>query len=80
MAMGDTGLEPQNVSNCNSKNLEEPSKDGAADSGAVGDSSVQIAADLAQVIDAWPNLPESIRRAILLLATTNLNENGGDRT
>jgi hypothetical protein len=41
------------------------SEKGGAESGAVGDDSAPIDPDLAAVIDAWPRLPETVRRDVL---------------
>ena len=65
--MDDTGLEPKNVSSCSENHLEKSEKVRAAESGAVGAFSVRLGPDLAQVVDARPNLPEAIRKAILML-------------
>jgi hypothetical protein len=67
LKLGPLGLEPKIISSCNHKQLEKVSKTGVAESGAVGPSSIPLAPDLAQVIDAWPNLSESIRKAIVTL-------------
>ena len=67
MFLGDTGLEPKTISSCNNKQLGESLKTGDAESGVVGPSSVPLDPDLAQVVQLWPSLSESIRKAIVTL-------------
>jgi hypothetical protein len=54
--------------------LEHPSKssgfpgylpEGGAESGAVGAQSAQFPPDLAAVVAAWPDLPETVRREVV---------------
>ena len=61
--MGDTGLEPVNITGC--KKQRPPV--GGAESGAVGNNSTATDPDLAKVVEAWPRLPEPIKRAILAM-------------
>ena len=67
--MGDIGLELEDVSNCNSKCLEKFSAAGISKPGAVERHSASGDPDLRRVIDAWSKLPESVRRAIVILVT-----------
>jgi len=62
-----TGLEPKHVTTCGGKDLQNPSPEGGAESGAVSPISGPIDPDLQRVIDAWPNLPEAVKAGILAM-------------
>ena len=59
--MGDTGLEPTHISPKVNNNLQNPAKTGGAESGAVSADLPQIAPDLAEVVAAWPKLPDPVK-------------------
>ena len=63
------GLEPGSVSGLQPKELPKPAIQRAAESGAVGAVDGPIDDGLAKIIDAWPELSEEIKRAILGLAS-----------
>jgi hypothetical protein len=54
-----------------------PATAGGAKSGALADNFTCMDPDRQRLIDAWPTLPESIRRAILALIGTALPETRG---
>jgi hypothetical protein len=60
------GIEPTLHSQ---ENLTNPDL-GSAQSGAVGAGFPPIDPDLAKVVQAWPTLPELVRRAVLALIET----------
>jgi hypothetical protein len=63
----DVGLEHDCVKDNNSKDLGETPKSGGALSGAESGISGDSDADLQQVIDVWPTLPETVRKAIVAM-------------
>ena len=65
--MGLEGLEPVNVTKRKGNELRDVEDVSGAESGAVGAEKALIDADLAAVIDAWPNLPEAIRAGIVAM-------------
>ncbi len=65
--MGPPGLELENITSYHDNTLREPEKQGGAESGAVGAKTGDIAPDLAAVINAWPEVPATIRKGILAL-------------
>ena len=65
LEMGDTGLEPVDVSCVQASNLRHAAPSSAAKSGAVGVDSPAVDAELRAVIDAWPALPEAVKADIL---------------
>ena len=76
--LGDTGLEPSGVTNSNDKGLQNtPNRGGAfsgAESGVLGDidlSAGRLDADLRKVIDAWPTLPQAVRKDIAATIETH---------
>jgi len=64
--VGDTGLEPNHVSICNTSNLRKK-KLSDAESGAVKCHSGDFDPDLVRVIEVWPALPGSVRQQIISL-------------
>jgi hypothetical protein len=62
------GIEPTRNS---SKNTILSAEDGAK-SGALEADFRPLDPALAQIVDAWPNLPEAIRKAMLALAESGL--------
>ena len=76
--MGRVGVEPDttpvNLTACKNSNLEKSASDGktdsAAKSGAVQTDITNFEPDLTTVINAWPNLPEHIRAAVMALVRT----------
>jgi len=73
--MGDTGLEPSDVSTCKTKRLQNRPESGGAESGAVGGGSAQFPPDLQRVIDAWPALAGATKAGVLKLIKAD--ETGG---
>jgi len=65
--MGDTGLEPEIVTNCQINNLQKLENPGAAESGAVGAQNTEIDPELAKIVAAWPGLPDAIRAGIVAM-------------
>ena len=65
--MGDTGLEPPNVTKLNDNELRHTEDLGGAEAGAGRDNPPHIDVELAKVIEAWPTLPDAIKRAILAM-------------
>jgi hypothetical protein len=65
--MGDEGLEPPDVNHLKDRDLGQTPETGAAESGAVGPISAELAEDLARITIAWPSLSEPIRRAMIAL-------------
>jgi hypothetical protein len=63
--LGDTGLEPNGVTNESGKQLQNGPHGGGALSGADKLTSGDYGPDLQRVIDAWPTLPKTVRRDIL---------------
>ena len=61
------GLETVDLTRWVDNNFGRCGFSGAAESGAVGADSPPITADLAEVIEAWPTLPEAARAAILAM-------------
>jgi hypothetical protein len=61
-----TGSEPYAITTITDNGLQQTTFSSAAQCGADG----TIPEDLRQIIDAWPNVPEAIRRAILTLIGT----------
>jgi hypothetical protein len=59
------GLEQGDVSDASDKQLQNVSESGGAVSGAVSAKTVQLDADLACVVDAWPGLSDAVKQAIL---------------
>jgi hypothetical protein len=59
------GLEPNNVKNNHDKGLGQDDSLSAAKSAAFSTENPEIGPDLAKIIEAWPTLPEPIRRAML---------------
>jgi len=70
------GLEPKYVTTCGNKDLQNPSPEGGAESGAVSPISGRVDARLRRVIDAWPDLPEAVKAGILAMVKAS----GSDRT
>jgi hypothetical protein len=62
-----TGIEPDSITDCESIDLEQSSKSGAAESGAVGSGLCQSDSQLQEIIDAWPGLPAGVQTVILKL-------------
>ncbi len=65
--MGPVGLEPNGVIGKCDKGLQNEPNRGGALSGAESDVSDDFDADLRKVIDAWPRLPEAVRRNIVAM-------------
>ncbi len=65
--MGDEGPETVDLTRWVDNNFGRCQCAGAAESGAVGADSPPICPDLAELIEAWPTLPETTRAAILEL-------------
>jgi len=65
-AMGDDGLEPTQESSGNRGGGDQS----GAECGAVGAPKSTFGPELAAVVEAWPELPEHIRAAILALVTS----------
>ncbi len=71
--MGDTGLEPGDVSGCPDKGLRDSANRRAAESGAVGATSPATDPDLVrlqQIVDAWPTLPEAVKASVCDIVRT----------
>jgi len=71
-----TGLEPKYVTTCGDKELQNPSPESGAESGAVSPLSGRVDARLQRVIDAWPNLPEAVKAGIVAMVKAR----GSNRT
>ena len=65
--MGDTRLEPNSVTTCNTNSLQENQKPSGALSGAHSANSGDFEPELIQIIEAWPNLSAGIRNEIMSL-------------
>jgi len=65
--LGVTGLELDSVTHRKPKHLQNPPESGGAESGAVSGGLVHIDPDLAHLINAWPDLPDAIKEAILAM-------------
>jgi len=65
--MGPAGLEPANITNRVTGQLEKTQEQSGALSGAESDVSEDFDADLRKVMDAWPTLPETVRRNIVAM-------------
>ena len=63
--MGDTGLGPTGVTKRSGKQLQAEPRRGGAISGADNPTSMDCGPDLQRVVNAWPTLPETVRRNIL---------------
>ena len=63
--LGRTGLERGNVTDHNSKGLQNSSNSSGAESGASSPDSVQSDPNLQMLIDAWPDLPDAIKSGII---------------
>ena len=61
------GLETVDLTRWVDNNFGRCGFSGAAESGAVGANSPPLTAELAEVIEAWPTLPEAARAAILAM-------------
>ena len=61
------GLELDSVNRWGEKGLGESAPAGGAESGPLGAHSGPIDPDLALLIDAWPRLPEAVRRHIVAM-------------
>ena len=66
--MGRSGLEPNGASTSRGKHLGNPPKSSGADSGAESAETAPIDPDLAKLIDAWPDLPDAVRKGIVAMA------------
>ena len=73
------GLEPDNASGDDPKHLQNPAESGGAESGAESRDSVHLAADLRQVIDAWPDLPGPVKVGILAMVDAAGTDKGVGR-
>ena len=67
MPLGNTGPEHGHVSGFPKKEVHNTSARGGAECGAESVDSGQIAPDLAKVVEAWPALPEAVRKGILAM-------------
>jgi hypothetical protein len=67
----------QDVATKTTPRNDGPAAAGGAKSGALADRFTFRDPDLQRLIDAWPTLPESIRRAILALIGAALSETPG---
>ena len=65
--MGDTGLEPVDVKACREEDLQNRAFGGGARSGAQSGDLPKTDADLQCLIDAWPDLSDHIKAAVLAL-------------
>jgi hypothetical protein len=61
------GLEPENVTDCNSSRLQNQPETGGAESGALFPDSMKSGDDLQRIIDAWPTLAEPVKAGILAM-------------
>ena len=76
--VGDEGLEPKSPTSCGLSGCEKQAELGGAESGAVSPSTagaatkavVDLQPELALIVRRWPSLSESIRAAILAMASS----------
>lgn len=69
-SVAEAGLETVDLTSWITNNFGRCGIRSAAESGAVGLDSVSIDADLAALIEAWPNLSEGARKAIMGMIET----------
>jgi hypothetical protein len=73
--VGDEGLEPDSLTGSSGNDLRKSTKTRAAKSGAFvrqngatkGSAGDEIDPDLAAIVEAWPNLPQPLRAAVLAI-------------
>ena len=73
--MGDTGLEPESLTNGKTKHLRNSEKSRAAECAALSDKR-EIDAKEGHIIVLWPTLPEGVRQRILGLVEGATVTNG----
>ena len=74
--VGVGGLEPNDVTHCETRPLQRGPNGGDANSGAVGVDSGNSAPDLADLIDVWDTLPGSIKTDITTAVAERLQAHG----
>ncbi len=65
--MGQSGLEPESVSSCETSHLRNSSECRAAISGANGDEKPPQDPDLTIIIERWEHLPEAVKTGIMAM-------------
>ena len=68
------GLEQTDVSSCDTKYLRNGGNSGAALSGALSAKTTSDDPDLALVVKAWPDLPETVKADIMATVKANAGE------
>jgi hypothetical protein len=77
--MGDTGLEPVDVTTCQNKELQKLVIQSGAESGALGAQCDNLLAslladpDLGYIVNQWPLLPQVVRAAVIELIRQGLD-------
>ena len=77
--MGGTGLEPVSASGLSDKDLRQVPDAFGTESGTLQGETGMFPPDLAEVIDAWPALPEAIKAGILATVKAAGGITGQDR-